>query len=118
MSVVDLHSDTTFREPVTFVERVAYALCAHDIAGGEGRMTDEELEALNYAIDIWPGGALNYNFWKRLIAFSRMEDAFRKKDGWELAHAHIIMRDWPNYIESAKAAMSVLCEKPEAALSS
>ncbi|HEV2674178.1 MAG TPA: hypothetical protein VGV37_06510 [Aliidongia sp.] len=108
----------TTANPETFRERVAWALCAHDLAGGEGRMSDDELDQLTGLYQF----AVNALGWQQaqrrfshVVQFIRSEKWMREKEGKELMRAHFIAADWPNYIGAADAAMGVLCERPEVA---
>jgi hypothetical protein len=115
--------------PQTFRDRVAWALAAHDIGGGEGRMTDEEFDALDhvlrriralYASDkalgqflgMSPAGARDMLL--RLLQFAALERGLREKDGKHLMVAHLIAADWQSYLGSADAAIGVMLERPEA----
>lgn len=119
-------------EPATFQERVAWALCAHDTRGCEGRLEVDELRVLEAII-----GAVErtYGSPKALSQFLGMggESAFRRlrrfaaderamqdrdfKEGLVIFHAHCIRADWPSYMRAAAAACSVLHERPEAVIS-
>jgi len=118
----------TSATPATFRDRVAYAIAAHDIASGEGLLTNAEHCALNLIVLAvtrrWPSreaqdqmlgrnAAQAINVLTRLL---RDEDARRETDGQHLMRAHLVAADWQNYLGAADAALSVLLEKPEAVL--
>ncbi|MCW2242225.1 hypothetical protein [Azospirillum canadense] len=116
-------------EPKSFRDRVAFALCAHDIRGGEGRMSDEELKALErvlerigqlYGSDKALGQFLGMTpHWAaqailHLRGFVSLERGLRETEGKAIMHAHLIAADWPHYRQSADAAIGVMLERPEA----
>lgn len=107
------------REPVTFIERLAFALAAHDIGGGEGRLEDDELSAVEFTLTHMPSwkafgpvGPVHQRALRRLLVLER---GFREKEGKELMHAHLAMAYWTDYIPAAKAAASVMMIFPEVA---
>ena len=115
--------------PETFVERVAWALCAHDSAGGEGYLSDAELEGLEILLRKmgktcgsvraeadWlgiPAAAVKRHIdpLKRLATDER---ARRESDN-PLMRAHLVAAYWPDYIKAAEAAFSVMLENPDIA---
>lgn len=118
----------TSATPTTFRDRVAYAIAAHDIAAGEGLLTNPEHCALNLIvlaiIHRWPSSAAQDQMLGRnaaqaihvLTQLLRDEDARRETDGQHLMRAHLVAADWQNYLGAADAALSVLLENPEAVL--
>jgi hypothetical protein len=116
--------------PATFQERVAWALCAHDTKGLEGRLEPEELRVLEAIIAatqrsygspralsqfIGMGGAGAFLKLRRFAMDERAQHDRDFKDGLVIFHMHIIRADWPSYMGAAAAACSVLHERPESA---
>jgi hypothetical protein len=124
-------------EPVTLTERVAYALCANDIMGLEGRLEDSEFRALQAVIHgvhlkigrspreierffSQPSGWHDEN-WNALRRFLLMEEHLREEAtsphrGFNgIGRLKIVLTDWPNYMRAASAAVAVLAEDPKAA---
>lgn len=115
--------------PKTLTERVAWALCAHDLQGCEGRLEVLELRALEALVAaterrygspkalsdfLGPGGAPAFREIRKFLAIERgMHDKDFSK-GLAIFHAHVIRADWPSYMRAAEAAVSVLLERPEA----
>ena len=112
-------------EPVTFQDRVAWAICAQEVKGGEGLLSDEEvnaLEAIVGAVDRTYGsdkavkqfagysGPMAMTVLRRLL---KMERDRRRTKRDPLLCAHIIAADWPEYSRLAGAIISVLVERPE-----
>lgn len=121
--------------PTTFRERVAWAICAHDNSGAEGRLSPDELRGLELLFNaVWSraGGSLDRAGVARFLGVSRtvveqsvlplmwlmrVEKARRDGDGiTATTRAHWIAADWPNYLGAADAAIGVLSERPEAVL--
>ena len=105
-------------QPVTFQDRVAFALCAHDNSGIEGRLSEQELAELDDLMTFARGAlghAAAHQRFRSLVNFVRMERAYRSTDGKTVMLVHIIHNDWPNYLGAAGAAIAVMMERPEAA---
>lgn len=112
--------------PQTFRDRIAYAIAAHDIASGEGLLSDKERCALNLIVvaiyRIWPTDTAQQQMLGRdgaqalrvLTRLLRDENDRRETDGKQIMHAHLIAADWQEYRGAADAALGVLIERPEA----
>lgn len=129
--------DLGYQQPVTLTERVAYALCAHDVMSCEGRLNDDEFEALSAVVTticrkigsshreiarfLGQSEAWVDQHWPKLRGFLSMERGLRERrddphkgfnDIWRMK---IIRADWQSYMGAAGAAVSVLAEDPRAA---
>jgi hypothetical protein len=108
----------TRQEPVTFIERLAFALAAHDIGGSEGRLDDDELTAVEFALKAmpawksFPDGPMHQRSLRRLLVLER---GMRERDGKELMHARLTMIYWRDYLPAALAAANVMMIFPEVA---
>lgn len=126
---------TDVQYPTTFRERVAWAICAHDNSGAEGRLSPAELRGLELLFNaVWSraGGSLDRAGVARFLGVSvatveqsvlplmwlmKVEQSRRNGDGMmATTRAHWIAADWPNYLGAADAAIGVLNERPEAVL--
>lgn len=116
MTDTDGWGRTKHPEPVTFADRVAFALAAHDIGGGEGRLEDDELDAVRLALRTTPwnhllGGKACQQALRRLLI---LEEGLRcKGTGDALMHAHLTRSRWQDYLPAARAVLAVLVERPE-----
>lgn len=121
------------RMPETVLERIAWALCAHDCMAGEGYLNDEELAGLEMLIQkmdrtvppdaqsraTWlgvPPAAIQRHMLP-LIRLARVERS-RRGEGGLTPHSRmkLVRAFWPDYMKHAEVAWSVLVERPEAAL--
>lgn len=124
------HLEPPAREPVTMVERVAFAICANDIMGREGFLSDDELEGAKIIYRSFNERCLNSHDQKNAAAWLKVpeaayqryvlsfkwllesEDAMREPEGIHIARAKLVRRGWPEYLNAAQAALSVMAELP------
>jgi hypothetical protein len=115
-------------EPVTLTERIAYAMAAHDAFKGEGRFEPEErrvLQAIINKVRQTYGSRKALNQWLGFGGFDAFQKLRRLVDDDEYAAtdaeakgsvifaAHCARCDWPSYMGFARAAASILVERPE-----
>lgn len=119
------------REPETLVERIAFALAAHDITGGEGYLSDDELEGaeiiwrkcqalcpnlhhLSSAARFFGIPEATYQrYIYKFIWLLKHERGRRDNNGKATMQADLLQAFWPDYLPAAKAAYSVILEDPK-----